>query len=378
MTPRLLFVGRNRYRLPLDDSLTRKFEALGERFDVRVLASAPAGSPTRDGTFELVPPLRFRRLDGLAFYAALPFRTARSLRRFRPDAVVAQSAYEAAAVLAGRRLARSHAAVVLDVHGDWRTSTRLYGSVGRRLLAPLGDAVAAAALRRADAVRTITDYTTELVRSYGVEPADVFPAFMDLEPFLSQPRAPLPERPRALFVGVLEPYKNIDGLADAWRTVTTRLPEATLHVVGNGTRVDVVERLLADVPGRTEWTPSLPTEGIVRALDEATCLVLPSRSEGMGRVIVEAFCRGRPVIGAGVGGIRDLVRDGVNGLLVDPGDIRSVAAALESVLGDGALAERLAAGARASAAEWTATPEQYAERLRALVDRVVVSGGPRP
>jgi glycosyltransferase involved in cell wall biosynthesis len=364
--PRVLFVGRTRYRLPLAGSLARKFEALGDELDVRVLASAANGSPTRNGTFTLVPPARPRALDGLLFYASLPVRVTRELRRFRPDAVVAQTAYEAAAVLLARRAARSRARLVLDVHADWRTSTRLYGSSVRRLMGPLGDRVAAAAVRRADRVRTVSGYTTGLVRELGLEPAGVFPAYMDLESFLGAP-VPLPEAPRALFVGVLERYKNIDGLADAWRAAAPRVPGASLHVVGSGTLTGVVERLLVDVPARTEWSPHLSAEEVAAALDAATVLVLPSRSEGMGRVIVEAFCRGRAVLGTRVGGIVDLVADGVNGVLVEPGDSDALAEALVRLLSDRELAAALGEGARRSAAGWLQTPEQYAERVRALV-----------
>jgi Glycosyl transferase 4-like domain len=201
--PRVLFVGRTRYRLPLDGGLRKKFDALGRDLDVRVLGSAAPGSATEDGIFTLVPQLRPRLVDGAWFHLSLPARVARELRRFRPDAVVAQSAYEAAAVRVGRVLARSRARLVLDVHADWRTSTRLYGSPLRRALAPLGDRVARSALHGADGVRTISDYTTGLVRDLGVEPASVFPAFMDLEPFTG-PVRPLPGQPSALFVGVLE------------------------------------------------------------------------------------------------------------------------------------------------------------------------------
>jgi glycosyltransferase involved in cell wall biosynthesis len=98
--------------------------------------------------------------------------------------------------------------------------------------------------------------------------------------------------------------------------------------------------------------------------------VLPSRSEGMGRVIVEAFCRARPVVASRVGGIPDLVEEHVNGLLVDPGDPEALANALVRVLDDRALAERLASGAQASSGLWTISPEQFAGRLRALVERI--------
>ena len=103
------------------------------------------------------------------------------------------------------------------------------------------------------------------------------------------------------------------------------------------------------------------------ALDESTLLVLPSRSEGMGRVIVEALCRGRPVVASRVGGIRDVIEDGVNGLLVEPRNPALLADALVRVLGDAREAERLAAGARPSVEPWLATPQEYAERLLALV-----------
>ena len=85
--PRVLFVGRTRYRLPLSPTLARKFDALKSELDVRVLASAAAGSPAGDATFTLVPPFRPRALDGVSFWLALPVRVARLLRAFRPDAV---------------------------------------------------------------------------------------------------------------------------------------------------------------------------------------------------------------------------------------------------------------------------------------------------
>jgi glycosyltransferase involved in cell wall biosynthesis len=364
--PRLLMIGRTRYRLPLNESLRAKFDALAERFDMRVLATGVKGAPQRDDVFELAGPWRPRRLDGAIYFLTLPARTRRELRSKTPDAVLVQGAHETWLVLLGRSLSGVRPRVILDVHGDWRSSTRLYGSQARRLLNPIADRVALSAVRRADAVRTISDYTTGLVRSYGVEPAAVFPAFMDLDPFLG-PAAPMPTQPRALFVGVLEHYKGIDELADAWRLVAQKLPGATLHVVGTGTRRAVVERLVAELPDRATWTEALPTEGVARALDESTVLVLPSRSEGMGRVLVEAFCRGRSAVAARVGGIVDLVRDGENGVLVPPGEPQALAAALVRVLADRGLAERLGAGAKASAEEWVASPDEYAARLEALV-----------
>jgi glycosyltransferase involved in cell wall biosynthesis len=352
-----------RYRLPLSPSLARKFEALGRELDVRVLAAAAPGSSNDDETFTLVAPLHVRRLDGIAFWLALPVRVGRLLREFRPEAVVCQTAFEAGATLLARAAVRVPVRIVVEVHGDWRTSTRLYGSSSRRFLSGLGDAVAAAALRRADAVRTVSPFTAGLVRELGIEPDADFPAFMDLEPFTGPPK-PLPVQPVALFIGVLEAYKNVDGLADAWRLAAKRAPAAQLHLVGDGSRTDIAEALAR---AGARWDRQLSPAEIAAALDAATVLLLPSRSEGMGRVLVEAFCRGRGVIGTRAGSIPDLVEHGVSGLLVPPDDTRALADAIATVLTDRELADRLGAGALAKAGPWLQTPEDYARRVRDLV-----------
>ena len=248
MKRRLLMVGRSRYVLPLSEPLARKFDGAG------CGARSPcardrASRHCERSAFQALPDrLPLGPLEGAAFYALLPFRVARELRAFRPDAVLAQGGQETALVLLGRALARSRAKVVLDVHGDWRAPTRLYGSPARRLLAPFGDLLARIAVRRADAVRTISAYTSGLVRAEGVEPAAEFPAFMDLEPFTASPPAPLPEQPTVLFVGVLERYKAVDVLAEAWRRVAARVPERRLRIVGSGTMSAVVEELVAEFP----------------------------------------------------------------------------------------------------------------------------------
>jgi glycosyltransferase involved in cell wall biosynthesis len=365
-----LLVARGRYGLPLDRPLRRKFEALGREFELRVLAGATEDSAEGDDRFHLAGPVRPRRLDGIAFYAALPTRVARELREFQPDAVLVQGTHETAAVLLGRRLARVDVPVILDLHGDWRQATRLYGSPIRRLLGPAGDLLSELAVRKADAIRTISGFTTGLVREAGRRPTAVFPAYIDAAPFLDLRPEPLPERPQALFVGVLERSKNVDGLVDAWRRAAPRLPEdASLRVVGRGRLVGLVEELLGEFPGRVFWTSELEPDQVPKALDAATVLVLPSRTEGLPRVVIEAFARGRGVIGARAGGIPDLVEDGENGLLVDPEDREALAGAMIQVLSNGELAERLSRRSREVADRWISTPEEYAARVRVLVDR---------
>jgi glycosyltransferase involved in cell wall biosynthesis len=92
-------------------------------------------------------------------------------------------------------------------------------------------------------------------------------------------------------------------------------------------------------------------------------------------VVVEAFCRGRGVVGSRVGGIPDLVTDGESGLLVPPGDARALADTLVRALGDPQLAGRLGAEGRRSVEPWLATPDEYARQVSELVERVVSDSG---
>jgi glycosyltransferase involved in cell wall biosynthesis len=356
----VLFVGRSRYRLPLEPAVARKWDALREELDLRVLATGASG-PQWDGTFRL---LRDRRLG--AFYMLLPFALAREAREFDPDVIVAQSPYEAVAARVGR--GRGRAKLLLEVHGDWDTATRLYGLPARRVLEPATRRLARTAVRSADAIRTVSPFTSRLVRLAGAEPTATFTTYFDVSAFTERPLAPLPDRPAALFVGVLERYKNVAGLVDAWRLAAPLLPEARLRIVGRGREAQMVELLAAEFPNRVEWVLRLEPTAVSEALDASSLLVLPSFSEGLPRVAMEAFARGRPVVGARAGGIPDIVEDGVNGLLVDPKDPASIADGLVRALGDPVLLEHLAAGASASAERWLQTPERFARQLRELVD----------
>jgi glycosyltransferase involved in cell wall biosynthesis len=358
--PRVLFVGRTRYRLPLNESLARKWDALSEQLELRVLAAGTGDDPR----FHLVSP---KPLDGPLFYATLPVRIARELRSFAPNVIMCESPYEAAASELARTATRSRAKVIVEIHGDWHVSTRLYGSRARALLGPLGDRISDTAVRHADAQRAVSAFTASLVRRMGREPADVFTAYTDLTAFTG-PAVPVPEEPRALFVGVLERYKNIEGLAAAWRLIAERLPEARLHLVGSGRDTEIARGLARD---GVHWDERLEPARVAAAVDSSRVFLLPSESEGLPRVVIEAFLRGRPVVATRAGGTPEIVVDGVTGLLVDRGDMAGFADAAVRVLTEPGLAERLGAAGRESVDRFLTTPSDFANRVRALVDEVI-------
>lgn len=359
----MLFVGRGRLVLPLAPWLARKWDALGDVLDLRVLN---AGSGAGDPRFRFLPDA------APAFYSRLPFEVARELRAFRPGVVVAADPYVAAGVLAGRRLARSPAKVIVEVHGDPQTFTRLYGSPARKLLSPVADALATRSLASADATRALSQFTSSIVEQARGLPATVcFPTYSDLSVFADSPISSVPEEQRVVFVGALEPYKNVRGLAVAWQEVAAALPAARLTVVGNGSQRSAIDALVADLPAQVEHHAVLPPEGVAAAIDAARALVLPSWPEGLGRVVLEAFARGRTVVATNAGGIPDIVTDGRDGLLIPAGDTAALVTGLRRVLGDRVLAERLGSAGRATYAAWHQTAEDFARSYQELIDRVL-------
>jgi glycosyltransferase involved in cell wall biosynthesis len=88
-------------------------------------------------------------------------------------------------------------------------------------------------------------------------------------------------------------------------------------------------------------------------------------------VIIESFARGRGVVASRVGGIPDIVRDGEDGILVDPAEFDELAEALVRVLSEPGLAERLGAAAKEHYRDWHSTPDEYASQVRSLVEKTL-------
>ncbi len=369
-TPRALFVGHTAYDLPLTPLLAKKWDVLSKVLEVRVIGSR--------GEVHCDDP-RFRLLEqregvgrGISFYAALPRIIRQEVQAFGADVVVTQSPFEAAMAFLSWPIRRPPVPIIVDVHGDWRTAATLYGSRWRRLLAWPAVRVASWALRRADSVRAVSGDMAALVQAEtGKPPLAVFPAWFDADALFERPPHRLPQVPAALWVGVLQRTKDPATLVAAWPRVAREVGRARLVIVGRGPEAKEVHRLAAKWSERVEVIDWLDPEGVAAQLDKAWVLVLPSRSEGLPRVAIEASARGRAVVGSRVTGIRELVHDEQNGLLVPPGDARALGNALVRVLRDRKFAQQLGDTARIDAERFAGSSQEYARQVRELVDATI-------
>jgi glycosyltransferase involved in cell wall biosynthesis len=149
--------------------------------------------------------------------------------------------------------------------------------------------------------------------------------------------------PYALFVGRLDEAKGIGTLLEAWPLLTSA---ARLKVVGDGPLAETVGTAARAAPAIEHLGPQ-PADRVAALMASARLLVVPSLCyEGFPKVVAEAFAAGTPVATSDLGSLTELVDHGRTGVHFRPGDARSLAAAVDTLWGDGARLARMRRAAR--------------------------------
>jgi glycogen(starch) synthase len=186
--------------------------------------------------------------------------------------------------------------------------------------------------------------------------AEVIPNFIPDEIVLEEIPPTGPEAP-LLFVGDLSPDKGVQTLLDAYRLLDGPPP---LVLAGHSTPGSAWT-----MPDGVQWLGALPHDEVLPLFRSARAVIVPSIvGDACPTVVLEAMAAGRPVIASAVGGIVDMVVDGVTGLLVAPGDVSALAQAISSVLRDPRAAQGFGAAGRDRAREFTVSA--VVERIERL------------
>ena len=151
-----------------------------------------------------------------------------------------------------------------------------------------------------------------------------------------------------LYVGSLTRIKGVDLLLRALRLVAEEVPDVKLVILGDGPlrgRLMELARELG-VEDRVVFAGQVPHEEVPGYMAASDLLAHPSLSESLGRALLEAQASGRPVVAFKVGGVREAVRDGWTGILVEPGDYRGMAEAIARLLLDEGLRSWMGVEAR--------------------------------
>ena len=196
---------------------------------------------------------------------------------------------------------------------------------------------------------------------------DVLPNFLPIDP--TPPPVDPPPRRHLLFVGRLEEVKGVRLLLEAWRHVP---PGTPLRILGTGPLQGLVEEAAAGSPD-IEYLGFQPREVIERELDGALALLVPSLwEENCPMAILEARERGCPVIAADRGGLPEMVRDGIDGLLFAAGDAASLVGRVEGLTADSGRAETMGDEGREAALDRYSADRHY-DALRTVYERATAS-----
>ena len=171
-----------------------------------------------------------------------------------------------------------------------------------------------------DVYISLTNFAREKLIQGGLPPEKIVvkPNFVDPDPGIGKGGGNY-----ALYVGRLSTEKGLDTLISAWKQLDKSLP---LKIVGDGPLAPRIQETVEQFEG-IEWLGRRPMAEVHTLMGEAAFLVFPSKwYETFGRVAVEAFAKGTPVIAAHIGAIAELVQDGHTGLLFDPGNSQDLAA----------------------------------------------------
>jgi glycosyltransferase involved in cell wall biosynthesis len=165
-------------------------------------------------------------------------------------------------------------------------------------------------------------------------------------------RPPLEEPPVVAYAGRLVGKKGVEVLLEAMARLRERVPDCRLIIAGDGPGWGTIEKRVArlGLQDRTSMPGFLHGDELERRLAVAWVHAVPSRyEEPFPNTAIEAMMRGTAVVASAVGGCREIVRDGVTGLLVPPGDPGALANALETLLSNRELAARMGTAARSAA-----------------------------
>jgi glycosyltransferase involved in cell wall biosynthesis len=345
--------------------LAQALRARGEH-EVTVVTSHPGrGERHREVEgIEVIGLGTLATVSNTPIHPAWPIRLRRVLRRLAPDVV---NAHAPVPGLADLTAYVSPAPVVLTYHagslvkGGHRADP-LLRAYERHVLPRVFDRCAALVA------------VSPVALSQATGRAELVPPGVDVELF-TPPGAGAVREPRILYVGRVERtsrWKGLWVLVDAMAELRETLPDVRLSIVGSGDDVAPLQKRAADlgIADLIDWHGEVRHEDLPDHYRRAGVAVLPSltESESFGMTLIEAMAAGCPVVGSRVGGIPFVVRDGVDGLLVPPGEPSALAGALASVLTDpGRCATLGEAGRRAAVDRWS-WPRQEDAMIGLLTD----------
>jgi glycosyltransferase involved in cell wall biosynthesis len=190
------------------------------------------------------------------------------------------------------------------------------------------------AVKNADAVIALTGQMKEKIGEYYKKDAFVIPNGITLDEYVGLSKGNLRAELQMgrsdkviIYIGRLSPVKGVEYLIRAMRLVKDKAPDTKLILIGDGSEREKIQSIIKqlNLEQLIIHLPQVPNKNIPKYAVASDVLVLPSLSEGFPMTILEAMASGLPVVSTRVSGLPEIVKEGINGFLVEPGNPEQLA-----------------------------------------------------
>jgi glycosyltransferase involved in cell wall biosynthesis len=375
LRPKLFIVDIHRYSFPLDETTRKKYFLFGKVTENYTLGFSKDWVLKRKnefGQFYLIPhhlPRLLRQtlfmvsIVTIGIYLAL-IRDVKIMLSTTPI-----EGFSLALVKLFLRFLGKKIVIIIQSQGDWEEVPFLVGSFpryGKQFLVSISDF----AIKQADLLRAVSQFTRQKLEAKTDKPCLVYNTFTDIEVFKKNAASTSSnESKQVLYAGALTYLKGVHILLAAMKNVLSVEKDVGLTVVGEGEYKVRLEEIAAQlrIKERVKFVGWLSQYQLFELIRSCFVFVLPSLSEGLGRVLIEAMVSGKPVVGSNTGGIPEIIRDGETGFLVEPDDSQDLSQKILFLLKNPDLAMKMGMKGK-QFAEQNFSNENYAKHYQKMID----------
>ena len=336
---KVLFVAPTKYKYPINEDLKSKFVILSEICKPFIFAFSDKKKTTTVGNTNLIlnKKLNNRLLNYLKIIYLFAFIVPKKIKQYQIDIVCLQDPVTSYFAIKSLKLRNSKVKIVLESHGDFIETIALE----KKLLIPsiykiLFKLFSSYSVKNADQIRSISSFTEEQVKAYGYQGNFVrFPAWINLDKFLNAKVTRDSNNDfKIIFVGSVTERKNPELIVKAISEIDG---EISLEIIGPTPNKSYLNKLKESIHNSQHkenilLTPFTALDELIKKYSNANLFILASKSEGLGRVVIEAQATACPVLVSSNTGAVDLIIDNETGYIFENDNLNDLKDKIKNII----------------------------------------------
>ena len=336
---KVLFVAPTKYKYPINEDLKSKFVILSEICKPFIFAFSDKKKTTTVGNTNLIlnKKLNNRLLNYLKIIYLFAFIVPKKIKQYQIDIVCLQDPVTSYFAIKSLKLRNSKVKIVLESHGDFIETI----SLEKKLLVPsiykiLFKLFSSYSVKNADQIRSISSFTEEQVKAYGYQGNFVrFPAWINLDKFLNAKVTRDSNNDfKIIFVGSVTDRKNPELIVKAISAIDG---EISLEIIGPTPNKSYLNKLKESIHNSQHkenilLTPFTALDELIKKYSNANLFILASKSEGLGRVVIEAQATACPVLVSSNTGAVDLIIDNETGYIFENDNLNDLKDKIKNII----------------------------------------------